>query len=131
MSLWTTYLSFWSRNLSEIMGKLKSSAMPKYVMRNRGNNEVAPSQVLLETVKSGQIDWDEYEKRYLTEITDPSYYSGADNWIKDIVAEMKGGMHVILICFEKDATHCHRRLLAEEIKRQWPEIDYKGELTLP
>jgi uncharacterized protein YeaO (DUF488 family) len=113
------------------MGKLKSSAMPKYVMRNRGNNEVAPSQVLLETVKSGQIDWDEYEKRYLTEITDPSYYSGADNWIKDIVAEMKGGMHVILICFEKDATHCHRRLLAEEIKRQWPEIDYKGELTLP
>ena len=105
--------------------------MPMYVMRNRGNNEVAPSQVLLETAKSGQIDWAEYEKRYLTEITDPSYNSGADHWIKEAVSEMKGRMNVILICFEKDATHCHRRLLAEEIKRQYPEVDYRGEISLP
>ncbi len=103
-----------------------------YVMRNRGNNEVAPSRVLLENVKSGQIDWAEYEKRYLTEITDPSYNSGADHWIKSVVTELENKkMHVILICFEKDATHCHRRLLAEEIKRQYPEVDYRGELSLP
>ena len=127
MPLWTTYLSFWSRNLSEIMAKLKGSAMPMYVMRNRGNNEVAPSKVLLLEAKSKQIDWAEYEKRYLAEIIEDD----AEVWMMNAVDEMKSGMHVVLICFEKDVAHCHRRLLAEEIKRRWPKVDYRGELRLP
>lgn len=129
-------MSFWSRNLSEIMGKLKSSAMPMYVMRNRGNNEVAPDGDMLRSFKKlvlvhGMTKelWDQYEENYLIQI---GLSLAARDWMENIVTEMRGSsMNVILICFEKDATHCHRRLLAEEIKQRWPEVDYRGELTLP
>jgi len=35
--------------------------------------------------------------------------------------------NILLVCYEKDATHCHRRLLAEEIARRFG-VEYKGEL---
>lgn len=106
-----------------------------YVMRNRGNNEVAPNEDMLRSFKKlvlvqGMTEelWSQYRENYLIQI---GLSPAAKDWIKNVVDELKGGIHVVLICFEKDAAHCHRRLLAEEIKRQWPEVDYKGEISLP
>ena len=54
-------------------------------------------------------DWDEYKKRYRDEILsvlDP------DQVLRDL--NVNGAGHdIVLLCFEKDRTHCHRGLVAE------------------
>jgi hypothetical protein len=54
-------------------------------------------------------DWDEYRCRYREEILsvlDP------DTVLRDL-EDLVAGHEVILLCFEKDRTHCHRGLVAE------------------
>ena len=54
-------------------------------------------------------DWEEYQRRYREEILsglDP------DEILRDL--DVAGAGHdVILLCFEKERTHCHRGLVAE------------------
>ena len=54
-------------------------------------------------------DWDEYRRRYRTEILD---VLDPDKVLQDLGAET-AGHDIILLCFEKDRTHCHRGLVAE------------------
>ena len=154
MPLWTTYLSLWSRRKVEILkhvGAVCNSRYPIhnhleneactdtcpnyrarkatvifYVMRNRGNNAVAPSKELLALCKSKLISWDEYERRYRVQLQSDEAYA----WMEDRLGDLEEGLHVILVCFEKDAAKCHRRLLAEGMKAEFPEIDYRGEIVL-
>ena len=54
-------------------------------------------------------DWEEYRRRYRDEILsglDP------DEVLRDLNVE-EAGHDVVLLCFEKDRTHCHRGLVAE------------------
>ena len=54
-------------------------------------------------------DWDEYKKRYRDEILsvlDP------DQVLRDL-EKLGEGRDIVLLCFEKDRTHCHRGLVAE------------------
>lgn len=103
-------------------------------MRNRGNNEVAPSEQLLVDFKAGLINWATYKKRYLAQISPyPKEFLDAwkhENpaiaWMEERAQYARIG-NILLVCYEKDATHCHRRLLAEEIARRF-EVEYKGEL---
>jgi uncharacterized protein YeaO (DUF488 family) len=54
-------------------------------------------------------DWDEYRRRYYDEILavlDPDI----------VLRELNGDIaahDIVLLCFEKDRTHCHRGLVAE------------------
>ena len=53
-------------------------------------------------------DWDEYRRRYQDEvlgILDP------DTVLRDLNAE-NAGHDIVLLCFEKVRTHCHRGLVA-------------------
>ena len=67
-------------------------------------------------------DWDEYKRRYKGEILsilDP------DEVIRDLCVD-GAGHDIVLLCFEKDRSHCHRGLVAEwflETKRiRVPEL---------
>lgn len=129
MPLWTTYLSNWSRNQADILKHIDATskrkcALPKFVMRNRGNNEVSPTFTMLTSYKAGTLSWKQYEKQYRELLTTDH----ADEWVFDIIQELRDNTQVILICFEKDPAKCHRRLLAEYIKDYEPEVDYRGEL---
>lgn len=56
--IFTTYLARW-----KTLTVLRSKKLKVYfVMRNRGNNAVAPSQDLLSRYKSEKINFDEVEK---------------------------------------------------------------------
>jgi len=127
MPIYTTYLAFLRKvgycPLKIFPDSLKSTLI-YYVMRDRGNNEVAPSAELLSKFKSGEICWEEYEKLYRHGV---GLLMGTP-WMEKRANESKAGHHVILVCFEKSAQHCHRRLLAEEIARRFG-AEYKGELT--
>jgi len=131
MPLWTTYLSNWARNKTEILTYLQAHDMgrgvlPKFVMLDRGNNAVAPTKEILAQYKNGQASWSAYQLTYAGLLLSDEAY----DWMSEVYNECFStpAENVILICFEKNPEHCHRRLLAEKIKALFPEIDYKGEL---
>jgi len=122
MPIYTTYLGYLRKYNMVILNNKYSELKTYYVMRNRGNNEVAPT---LECLKAFQrdSDWDRYECWYLYWIRKQPE---AQLWMEKRAQEAKIG-NILLVCYEKDATHCHRRLLAEEIARRFG-VEYKGEL---
>lgn len=76
--------------------------------------ELAPTQELLDEYKKRGGDWETYEKRFLglmekrhVERTIP----------KEII---EGGC---LLCSEDKPHHCHRRLVAEYLKRHWGDVE--------
>ena len=136
MPIYTTYLGFLNKHGgSHKVGMKIGSCFIYYVMRDRGNNSVAPSQELLRDAKQGKIDWKTYEARYLSEFRKRRQSTLSDGslpaylWMERRAGEAKIG-NILLICFEKDAQHCHRRLLAEEIARRFG-AEYKGEVEEP
>jgi len=125
--LWTTYLAFLRKvdynPLRVFPNELKETIF-KYIMRNRGNNEVAPSKELLTSARNGKISWEEYSEKYTAQIRDSLL---AHIWMRKVAEETQRA-NVVLICFEKDASRCHRTLLANNIVFLYSSVDYRGEL---
>lgn len=130
MALYTSYLGFLNK-LGHGTAYLPKGLSVKtleflYIMRNRGNDEVAPSKELLALAKGGKISWGEYAQNYLMDLKDSEE---AFEWMFKVAKRTKNH-DVVLICYEKDASHCHRTLLASEMARQFKGlIEYKGELS--
>jgi len=134
MPIYTTYLAFLTKhkNLAVRLG----SCFIYYIARNRGNNAVAPEEKMLEAFmklkkmyrapKEQEELWKQYEENYLIQI---GLSKDAQAWMEKRAGEAKIG-NILLVCYEKDAQHCHRRLLAEEIARRF-NVEYKGELEEP
>ena len=134
MALFTTYLGFLRKYECAFGCPMKFY----YVMQNRGNNQVAPSKELLEQwlrdkklfegfgtweTQGKHACWPQYKKRYLKLLESEQ----AIEWMKKVAEESQTG-DVVLVCYEKKYTHCHRRLLAREIIRRHPAVEYLGEL---
>jgi len=76
------------------------------VNRNRGHNELSPSQPLLKEYKDGKLSWDQFHSRFLSELTDQSW-STLESLAKRSLKE-----NICLICYERDFP-CHRFILIE------------------
>jgi uncharacterized protein YeaO (DUF488 family) len=127
MTLFTTYLSALRKvnwNPSKIFPNQLRSVKLVYVMRNRGNNEVAPTKEALKRFKSTN-DWEGYKKWYMTERLETKE---AKDWMNR-TAEESLFIDIFLVCYEKDPQRCHRTLLALKIKQLHPEVNYVGELS--
>jgi len=118
MPIYTTYVG----NKPKVKAQKLGSCFVYFVMRNRGNNEVAPMSITLMTL-TAMKDWENYKIVYLQQLNRPE----ARKWMEKRAQEAKIG-NILLVCYEKDRTHCHRRLLAEEIAKRF-DVEYKGELT--
>jgi len=68
-------------------------------------------------------DWDEYRRRYREEILAPL---DPDEILRKLGVEA-ADHDIVLLCFEKDRSHCHRRLVAEWLEEtkgiRVPELD--------
>ena len=73
---------------------------------------LGPSKALLKDYKEEKINWAGYTRRFRKEILGNPKALAKLREIKKL-AEMKD---VRLICYEKDPTYCHRRLLVEIIE---------------
>ena len=71
---------------------------------------LAPSKDLLTSYRSKKITWDDFEDLYLTQIKS----SSAIDTLNPI-----DFMNACLLCSEHTAEKCHRRLLAEELRKLW------------
>lgn len=76
--------------------------------------EFAPTSEILAGYKDGRITWPDYERMYreLLATRHPT---------EELVpADLD---HICLLCTEKSAVKCHRRLAAEYIATQFPNIE--------
>lgn len=84
--------------------------------------DLSPSSDLLFKSKKGEIDFEEYTNRYLSEIEKVdvkgiiSFYSSLSNSI--------GAIGVVLMCYCQDKNKCHRGLLSDYLKDSGI-LDYK------
>ena len=94
-----------------------------YIMPGRGNDKVAPRKEDLEAFKNKQITWHEFARRYREKLENLESWK----WMER-VAKLAKHQTVILCCYEKDPTHCHRSILLDRIKRLFPQTPIGGEL---
>jgi len=137
MTIWTTYLAK-LKNDPKMPERIGSCFV--YIITTRAekaNRCVAPDWSFLNEYKKDtnccyacqNEAWAKYEKAYLEKIQNSKE---AKEWIQKRSNEALIG-NILLVCYEKDPTHCHRRLLAEEIARlkNWEvnnkHAEYRGD----
>lgn len=72
--------------------------------------ELGTERVLIKKWKSGKVTWGEFAKEYRKSL------EGKEDELKALALESKH-KDITLLCTDRDAAHCHRTLLAEEIRR--------------
>ena len=72
--------------------------------------DLAPTEKILKDYKDRRITWQEYEDRYLDLLHTRRI---ADKMAIEQVS------HGCFLCAEKEPHHCHRRLLAEYLQKEW------------
>lgn len=104
--LWrtSTYVPFYSGdNLAATLGT-----------RYEYHPELAPTSEILAGYKDGRITWPDYERMYRELLATRQPTAGLSPTDLD---------RICLLCTEKSATQCHRRLAAEYIAEQIPDIE--------
>ncbi|MFM1842572.1 MAG: hypothetical protein RLZZ490_1308 [Cyanobacteriota bacterium] len=75
---------------------------------------LAPTKEILDAYKKKQMSWQDYEKNYLALIKNRSVESQLD---------IKKLENSCLLCSEDTPHHCHRRLAAEYLQRQFKDLE--------
>jgi uncharacterized protein (DUF488 family) len=77
-------------------------------------SELAPTQALLDEFKKNHGEWADYEPKFLGLMTQRKVQ---DTLAREVI---DGGC---LLCSEATPEHCHRRLVAEYLQRQWGDVE--------
>lgn len=111
-------------NNSQLAGFTKSDDL-KYFLGQIGNiyysyrPDFAPTKELLKDWRDNKIIWDQYEIRYAFLLEQRETYK---NFLKDY----EPFNNPCILCSEATPEHCHRRLLAERLKKEFPnDIEVK------
>ena len=105
-------------NVSQLAGFTKKRDL-EYLLQAIANikykHEVslAPTKEILDAYKKKNIDWKEYERRFLElmEVRAPNRRLCPDDFD-----------YACLLCSEAKAEKCHRRLVAEYLKSKWNDV---------
>ncbi|MBN8609096.1 MAG: DUF488 domain-containing protein [Deltaproteobacteria bacterium] len=76
--------------------------------------ELAPTQELLDAFKKNAGGWDEYERAFLDLMAARRVHEALSR------DQLDGAC---LLCSEAEPHHCHRRLVAEHLRRAWDDVD--------
>lgn len=88
--------------------------------------DLAPTQGLLEGYRKGEFDWTAYEHDFLALLDERRIF---DQGIRPtggrlIRKRLKAVFaNSCLLCSEHEPDHCHRRLVAEYLQRQWGDVE--------
>jgi len=76
---------------------------------------LAPTQEMLDAYKKEKGSWQDYERQFLELL--------AERRIEDNVDRRRfERLPTVLLCSERTAEHCHRRLVIEYLGSKWPEV---------
>ncbi|HTB21994.1 MAG TPA: DUF488 domain-containing protein [bacterium] len=106
-------------NVSQLAGFTKKEDLSFFLEKLGGIQyvhmpQLAPTQDLLKRYQNKKIDWAGYEKEFQA-ILDA----------RKSVADFDYGLleqPTVMLCSEATAEHCHRRLVAERLKEQRPNL---------
>jgi uncharacterized protein (DUF488 family) len=106
-------------NVSQLAGFAKKDDLAYFLKEICGMDYVhlpvlAPTQEMLDEYKKNRGDWLTYETRYLELMK--------QRRIKETIPREVVG-DGCLLCSEDKPHHCHRRLVAEYLKRHWGDVD--------
>lgn len=106
-------------NVSQLAGFAKKDDLAFFAKEICGMDyvhlpELAPTQVMLDQYKKQSGDWSTYEKHFLDLMRQRRI---EDTVPRDVVADG------CLLCSEDKPHHCHRRLVAEYLKRHWGDVE--------
>ncbi len=106
-------------NVSQLAGFAKRDDLAYFLrricrMEYAHMPDLAPTQELLDAYRNKGLDWQEYEKQFLTLMSDRRIEKMP---IKRLIA------NACLLCSEDTADHCHRRLVAEYLQEHWGDIE--------
>ena len=106
-------------NKSQLAGFSKSEDL-EYFLRELGGIgyrhvvEMAPTQPLLDKARKAKGTWDGFEKQFIALMKQRRAETSVDR--KELA-------DACLLCSEHEPDHCHRRLVAEYLKRVYPDIE--------
>jgi uncharacterized protein YeaO (DUF488 family) len=72
--------------------------------------DLGTEKELIKKWKSGKISWNEFSMQYRKSL------KGKEEILKELAKESQT-KDITLLCTDRDAAHCHRTLLAEEIMK--------------
>jgi uncharacterized protein YeaO (DUF488 family) len=72
---------------------------------------LAPTKEILNDYKKKKITWKEYEKQFNALLDEREVDKAVNRELFDVPT--------VLLCSEPQAEHCHRRLVAEYLKKKW------------
>ena len=105
-------------NVSQLAGFTKRDDL-RYFLREIGGigyehkEELAPTKDILDGYRKGQLDWDEYTRRFCELMR--------DRRIEETITPEELD-RACLLCSEPHAEKCHRRLVAEYLKEHWLDV---------
>jgi uncharacterized protein (DUF488 family) len=105
-------------NRSQLAGFTKSRDL-KYFLRTIADIEyvhepsLAPTKEILDAYKKKRIDWHSYESQFRGLLQEREPAKGLQHDDFD---------HACLLCSEPTPDHCHRRLVAEYLNREWEAV---------
>lgn len=76
---------------------------------------LAPTQEIIDDWRKGSRNWDRFEWRYNSLLTERKVEERVDRKL------LEGP--TVLLCSEETAEHCHRRLALEYLKQYWTDIE--------
>lgn len=107
-------------NSSQLAGFTKRTDLP-YFLRELcnasyiHNPNLAPTQEILDAFKKEHGSWQEYESSFNALL--------AERKIEELLNKDDFSEPVALLCSENKPTQCHRRLVAEYLKRKWDGLE--------
>jgi uncharacterized protein (DUF488 family) len=75
---------------------------------------LAPTKDILSDYRKKKIDWPEYERRFLALLVERKAAAELDRELFSVPAA--------LLCSEAKPDQCHRRLVAEYLQSNWPDV---------
>jgi uncharacterized protein (DUF488 family) len=105
-------------NVSQLAGFAKRDDLKYFTdaicgMGYEHMTSLAPTQDMLDGYKKEGSSWDAYADKFLNLIS--------QRHIEDIDRTLLDGG--CLLCSEDKPHHCHRRLVAEYLRREWPDVE--------
>ena len=106
-------------NVSQLAGFAKKGDLAYFLKEICGMDYVhvpalAPTQDMLDEYKKERGDWNAYETRFLELMKDRRIEETVS---RDLISDG------CLLCSEDKPHHCHRRLVAEYLKRHWGDLE--------
>lgn len=106
-------------NVSQLAGFAKKEDLRFFLKRVGGIDyvhlpELAPTQEMLDAFKKEKGEWSDYEIKFLALITGRRIEQKVPREV----------LHMgCLLCSEETPEHCHRRLVAEYLKKAWGGVE--------